>query len=199
MAVREQAARTWPRAAHPSEPHMLDFTQYAFLQTGQDRRARQGVDDANLIKKFGFETLVGYSGLAAVPARFALERQAWQEAASLAPLGSEYPQAEAITHFARAMGSARSADLAGAEREVNKLKELRAALEKANQHYWVKQVDIQILCASGWIAQAKAQKIEALILMHAAAYLEDSSEKHVALENRLYPMRELVETNCQCP
>jgi tetratricopeptide (TPR) repeat protein len=127
-----------------------------------------------------------------VPARFALERQAWKEAATLEPRGSQFPQAEAITYFARAMGSARSGDLAAADREVNKLKELRAALENASQSYWVTQVEVQMLAASAWITQAKGEKETALKLMRAAADLEDSSAKHIAMENRLYPMRELL-------
>ena len=192
VAAREQAARTWPGAAHPAEPHMLDFTQYALLQMGQDKPAKQIVDDSAAIKKLGFEYLVGYTGLAAVPARFALERQAWDEAAALEPRGSQFPQAEAITYFARALGSARAGDIASAEQGVAKLKELRATLEKANQSYWAEQVEIQILGASAWIAHAKGQRAEALKFMRAAADLEDGSEKHVVMENRLYPMRELL-------
>ncbi len=127
-----------------------------------------------------------------MPARFAFERQAWKEAAALEPRGSQFPQAEAITYFARAMGSARGGDLAAAGREVDKLKELRAALENASQSYWATQVEVQMLTASAWIAQAKEEKERALKLMRAAADLEDSSAKHIAMENRLYPMRELL-------
>jgi tetratricopeptide (TPR) repeat protein len=192
VAAREQAARTWPGASHPAESHMLDFTQYALLQMGQEKRAKQVVDENSAIKKLGFEYVVGYTGLAAVPARYALERQAWKEAAVLEPRGSQFPQAEAITHFARALGSARSGDLAAADQGVAKLKELRIALERANQSYWAEQVEIQVLGASAWIAQAKGQRDEALKFMRAAADLEDGSEKHVAMENRLYPMRELL-------
>ena len=54
------------------------------------------------------------------------------------------------------------------------------------------QVEIQMLAASAWIAQAKGEKETALKLMRAAADLEDDSEKHIAMENRLYPMRELL-------
>jgi len=79
-----------------------------------------------------------------------------------------------------------------AQEGVDKLKELRATLEKANQSYWAEQVEIQALAASAWIAQAKGQKEEALKFMRAAADLEDNSEKHIAMENRLYPMRELL-------
>ncbi len=90
------------------------------------------------------------------------------------------------------MGSAHSGDLAAAERDVDKLKELRAALENASQSYWAEQVEVQMLAASAWIAQTKAEKETALKLMRAAADLEDSSAKHIAMENRLYPMRELL-------
>ncbi len=159
---------------------------------GQEGRAKQLRDDNNAIKKLGFEYFPSYTALAAVPARFALERQAWKEAAALEPRGSQFPQAEAITYFARAMGSARSGDLVAAEREVGKLKELRAALENTSQSYWATQVEVQMLAASAWIAQAKGEKEQALKLMRAAADVEDSSEKHIAMENRLYPMRELL-------
>jgi tetratricopeptide (TPR) repeat protein len=191
-AAQEQAARVWPGATHPGEPHHLDFMEYALLQMGQEQRAMQVRNDSNAIKKLGFEFMPSYTALAAIPARFALERQAWKEAAELQPRGSQFPQAEAITYFARAVGSARSGDLAAADREIGQFKELRAALEKANQSYWAEQVEIQMLAASAWIAHAKGQKEEALKLIRAAADLEDNSEKHIAMENRLYPMRELL-------
>src|ERR1700732_1998302 len=190
--AQTQAARLWPGATHPGEPHHLDFMEYALLQTGQEGQAKQLRDDSNAIRKLGFESLGSYTALAAVPARFALERQAWNEAAALEPRGSKFPQAEAITHFARAMGSARSGDLAAAERDVDNLKVIRATLENASQSYWASQVEIQMLAASAWLAQAKGEKETALKLLRAAADLEDDSEKHIAMENRLYPMRELL-------
>ena len=125
---------------------------------GMEQHAKQLRDESNVIKKLGFEFLGSYTGLAAVPARFALERQAWNEAAALEPRNSKFPQAEAITYFARAIGSARGGDLAAAQEGVDKLKELRVTLEKANQSYWAEQVEIQMLAASAWIAQAKGQR-----------------------------------------
>jgi tetratricopeptide (TPR) repeat protein len=65
-------------------------------------------------------------------------------------------------------------------------------LEKAGQGYWAGQVEIQILGAQAWTAQGQGNKSDALKFMRAAADLEDASEKHVAMENRLYPMRELL-------
>ena len=69
---------------------------------------------------------------------------------------------------------------------------MRADLERAKQGYWAEQVEIQILAAQAWAALAEPNREEALKFMRAAADLEDSTEKHVSMENRLYPMRELL-------
>jgi tetratricopeptide (TPR) repeat protein len=173
-------------------PHAYDFMAYAYLQMGQDLKARGLIQDAASIKKVLGPALAGSTARAAVPARYMLERQDWAGAAQLQPLGTGFPMAEAITHFTRAMGAARSGDPAAARADVEKLKEQRAALAKASQGYWAGQVEVQILGAQAWLAQAQGNKTEALKLMQAAANLEDASEKHVAMENRLYPMRELL-------
>jgi len=173
-------------------PHAYDFMAYAYLQMGQDVKARGLIPETMAIKKLIGVPLAGSTARAAVPARYVLERQDWQGAAQLQPLGSGYPMAEAITHFARAMGAARSGDTAAAQTDIEKLKEQRAALEKAGQGYWAGQVEIQVLAAQAWTAQAQGNKSDAIKIMRAAADLEDASEKHVAMENRLYPMRELL-------
>jgi len=173
-------------------PHAYDFMAYAYLQLGQDLKARGLIQDTMSIKKVIGVPLAGATARAAVPARYMLERQDWQGAAQLQPLGTGYPMAEAITHFARAMGSARSGDAAAAQADIEKLNEQRAALQKAGQGYWAGQVEIQILGAQAWTAQGQGNKSDALKFMRAAADLEDASEKHVAMENRLYPMRELL-------
>jgi hypothetical protein len=144
------------------------------------------------MKKIIGVPLAGATARAAVPARYMLERQDWQGAAQLQPLGTGYPMAEAITLFARAMGAARSGDTAAAQADIEKLKDQRAVLEKAGQGYWAGQVEIQILAAQAWTAEGQGNRSDARKFMRAAADLEDASEKHVAMENRLYPMRELL-------
>src|SRR5262249_57662959 len=79
-----------------------------------------------------------------------------------------------------------------AQADVDKLKQARTTLLEAKQPYWAEQVEIQVLAAQAWIAQGQSNREEALKFMRAAADLEDASEKHVAMENRLYPMRELL-------
>jgi tetratricopeptide (TPR) repeat protein len=171
-------------------PHANDFMQYAHLQLGQDAKARVLIEETALIKKVLGPIHAGQMARAAVPARYYLERQDWKGAAGLQPLGTPFPAAEAISHYARAIGAARSGDVAAAEVDIEKLKTLREQIEKAKQAYWAEQVEIQILSAHAWLANAQGNKDDALKFMRAAADLEDSSEKHVAMENRLYPMRE---------
>jgi tetratricopeptide (TPR) repeat protein len=70
--------------------------------------------------------------------------------------------------------------------------QLQALSKAAENSYWSEQVHVLVLAASGWQARAERRNDEALKLMRAAADLEDSTEKHVAMENRLYPMREML-------
>jgi hypothetical protein len=192
LVANEYAAKAKLDGTLGGVPHAYDFMAYAYLQMGQDIKARALIGDTMAIKKVIGVPLAGATARAAVPARYMLERQDWQGAAQLQPLGTGFAMAEAITYFARAMGGARSGDTAAAQADIEKLKEQRAALEKAGQGYWAGQVEIQILGAQAWTAQAQGNKSEAIKLMRSAAELEDASEKHVAMENRLYPMRELL-------
>jgi tetratricopeptide (TPR) repeat protein len=173
-------------------PHAYDFMEYAYLQLGQDAKAKALIEETAAVKKVIGARLAGSTARAAVPARYMLERQDWRGAAQLVPLGSEFLPAEAITHFARTLGAARSGELAAAEADLRKLDEIRTELAKANQTYWAGQVEIQVLGARAWLAHAQGKKDEAIKFMRSAADLEDASEKHVAMENRLYPMRELL-------
>jgi tetratricopeptide (TPR) repeat protein len=191
--AKEYAAQKKLGGVFWSIPHSQDFIQYAYLQLGQDGNARALVEEVLAIEKpIGWR----YStecGAAATVARYYLERQDWKGAAALQIADVvKAPQAQAITIFTRALGAARTGDVAAAQSDIEKLQGLRAALEKASQRYWAEQVEIEVLAAHAWLANARGDKTDALKVMRAAADLEDASEKHVAMENRLYPMRELL-------
>jgi len=193
-ASKQIGAKNWPGTGKifPQATHAWDFMAYAYLQLGQDQLARQIVDELKTAQ-MGFYPGIGtYTGMTAPPARYYLERQDWAGAAKLEPLNVPYPSAEAITYFARAIGAARSGDFTAAQQDIEKLNELRAALERTNQSYWAEQVEVQILGAQAWLAQGQGKREDALRFMRAAADLEDGSAKHVAMENRLYPMREFL-------
>lgn len=188
----DYAAKTKLDGTLAGVPHALDFMQYAYLQMGQDAKAKALIEESAAIKKVIGPVSAGNTARAAVPARYLLERQDWKGAAQLQSLGTPFVPAEAITYFARAMGAARSGDSVAAQADIEKLTALRETLEKAKQSYWAEQVEVQILGAKAWVAQGQGNKDEALKFMRGAADIEDGSAKHVAMENRLYPMRELL-------
>src|SRR5205823_6607478 len=148
--AHEYAMRTNLDGTLAGVPHAYDFMAYAYLQLGQDAKAKALIDNAAAVKKILGPRLAGATGRAAVSARYVLERQDWQGAAQLKPFGSDLPVAEAITHFARALGAARSGDIAAAQADIDTLKDLRGQLEKANQGYWAGQVEIQVLASQAW-------------------------------------------------
>src|ERR1035438_2467569 len=125
------------------------------------------------------------------PSQHAMPSNGVREAAALEPHPTT-PVADAITYFTRAMGSARRSDLASARKEIAQLKQIKDALVESKQDYWAEQTDIQVSAVSAWVAYAEGKKAEAVKLMRSAADREDASEKHVAMENRLWPMRELL-------
>ena len=190
--ANEYAAQSKLDGTTAGVPHSYDFMTYAYLQLGQDSKVKALISESAALTKIIGPVSAGQMARAAVPARYMLERQDWKGAAQLQPLGTPFPAAEAVIHFARAIGAARSGDAAAAQADIEKLIGVREGLVKANQSYWAEQVEVQVLAAQAWLAQGQGKKDEALKFMRAAADLEDSSEKHVAMENRLYPMRELL-------
>lgn len=178
----------------PDYYHASDFTVYAHLQLAQDAKAKAAMDQALKTADTGTRvvTIVNFTATAAMPARYVLERADWKGAAALPVTSTQFPAADSLTRFARGLGMARSGDLAGAKREIEALQALQRALEKANDSYWAARTEEQIYAASAWVAHAAGTRDQAVKLMRAAADREDGSVKHVAMENRLYPMRELL-------
>jgi len=176
----------------PDYHHATDFMVYAHLQLAQDAKARTLADAVAALTRADSPLLANHTAVAVVPARYALERADWAGAAALPVATTGRPMADSLVRFARGLGMARSGDLAGARREIQAMRELRAALEKAKQPYWAERTDEQILAVSAWVAYAEGAREQALKEMRAAADGEDGSVKHVAMENRLYPMREML-------
>jgi tetratricopeptide (TPR) repeat protein len=189
-ASREYAARNAPGTTFSQEPHAQDFMAYAHLQLGQSREARRVIDELAAITKFsGGRTYGRDTGQAAPASRFVLERAAWSEALTLPVRTDAYAYAQAIPRFVRAVGAAKLGKPDMAKEEIAHLQALSKAAENS---YWSEQIHVLVLAASGWQARAEGQDGEALKLIRAAATLEDSTEKHVSMENRLYPMREML-------
>jgi hypothetical protein len=191
LRVNPQAGTV--QAGNPARYHQLDFLTVAYLQLGQDRRAKEIVDMRNSVPVLTPDfRYTAHTAFAAIPVRYALDRSAWAEAATLPVMQTPYGQAEAISWFGRSLGAARSGALVSAREDVASLRLLREKLLKENEAYWADQTDIQVKAAEAWIALAEGRIDEASAQMRTAADMEDRSEKHIAMENRLSPMRELL-------
>ena len=171
--------------------HSFDYITYASLQMAKDAEARDiGRQAAAIVPRA--DNLAEAYALAAIPARFAVERNRWDEARALAVRSSPYPQSAAITVFARALGFARTGDPEAAGREVKALEGLRDQLVATGDRYWSEQVEVQREAAAAWAAQAAGDEAQAVRLMRAAADLEDSTDKHPVTPGQLLPARELL-------
>ncbi len=179
--------------------HALDYQAYAYLQTAQDGKAlgvRQRAPA--VLAKLDLNAMggaappvAGMFAAAAIPARYALERGDWAEAAALVVTPSPFPHVDAITHFARALGAARSGTPASAAPDVERLAALQAALA-GKDAYWAEQVDIQRQVATAWIAFAEGRRGEGIRMLRAAADAEDKTEKAAISPGPLAPARELL-------
>lgn len=176
-----------------SELHSMDYLVYAYLQIGQEQAAKSVLDDLSAVNLNDKERMIAIDyTLAAVPARYAIELRRWSDAAALTPRRSRFPATEALTRYARALGAAHTANLPLAREEVQGLAALRDVLLNAKSDYWAKQVEMQRLTASAWLAWAEGNAEKALTQMRAAAELEDSTYKHPVSPGQLAPARELL-------
>lgn len=179
--------------------HASDYAEYAYLQRRDFAKAKEILDRLPaLAARFDPDAVTGAApgsagvfALAAIPARFALERGAWSEAAALRPANSAFPWTEAMTHFARALGASHAADFASAEASVDSLAAIRDRLAARDEPYWSEQVAIQRLSAQAWLDLAQGRNDSALSRMSQAVAREDATEKNSVTPGPLAPAREL--------
>lgn len=180
--------------------HAADYAMYASLQLGKLAAAKAILDgmpalaakfDPNAITGAA-PPLAGFFAIAAIPARWALERRAWAEAAALEPKATDYPYTEAMTYFARALGASRTGDLARAKASVDSLASIQQRLTAKKETYWAEQVAIQHLTAQAWVDLAEKRETEALARMREAVTREDATEKSAVTPGPLAPARELL-------
>jgi len=174
--------------------HAMDYQVYAYLQLGQDSAAKAVLDEMTTVTGFTETFLVGPYALAVSPARYAVERRDWKAAAALEVRPSPLAHVQAMTHFARALGAARSGNAGAARADIAKVAELRDKLRAAKDAYWSEQVDIQWQVASAWALYAEGKHADAVAAMSAAADAEDRTEKHPVTPGVPTPARELYGT-----
>jgi hypothetical protein len=170
--------------------HAGDYMVYAFLQLGQDGKARETIEEMDAIAGDS-EVAATNFGLTASPARYALERGDWKGAAELKVRTTRVPQVEAITLFSRAIGAARSGKPETIKADIAKLAELRDRLVAARDPYWAEQVEIQRQIANAWLMFGEGRYDGALNAMSSAADAEDRTEKSPVTPGPIVPAREL--------
>ena len=194
FATRNKMAGAWDE-----QIHAMDYLAYAYLQRAQDKHAAGVLDELKKIQKVEPQTFKVAYAYTAIPARYALERRQWSEAAKLTLPEEEwkdfpwqrFPWATSHIHFARAVGAARSGDIATARQAVDKLDAIRQALSEVKGEYnWAKQVDIQRLMALAWLEHAQDKNEEAVRVLRAAADLDDATDKHPVTPGSIFPARE---------
>jgi hypothetical protein len=190
--TNRRAEETARRTNTPDDAlHAIDYQVYAALQLGRDAEARRALvrGEADAARS---ERNNGAFALAAGEARYAMERSDWKTAAQLAPRTSKWPYADAMIHFARAVGAARSGDADAAQKDIAQLARLRDALAAGKDSYWTEQVEIQRLAAQAWIELAQGRRESALSLLRQSADRQDASEKATVTPGHLAPSRELL-------
>ena len=193
-------AKKHPGATSMDALHALDYLAYAYLQLGQVEEARKVLERGLRAQSFDDPNFVGGYSLSAMPARFALERRAWKEAAALerpavALPWDRFAYAQAITPFARAIGAARSGDVAVARAAVEELVEIQARLAAsppAGPYDWAGLVESLRLSAAGWLAHAEGRNDQAVELARSGADLQDRVGKHPVTPGEVLPARELL-------
>jgi tetratricopeptide (TPR) repeat protein len=162
------------------------------LQLAQDEKARAVVADMNAVTGINPDRFVAPYALAVSPARYALERSDWKAAAELDVRPSKFAYADAMTHFARALGAARTGNPVAAKADIARLAGLREKLREAKDTYWTEQVGIQWQVAGAWLLYVEGKHGDALNAMSAAADAEDKTEKHPVTPGVPIPARELL-------
>jgi tetratricopeptide (TPR) repeat protein len=196
-AAQRHVAATHPGATAFDDLHAKDYLEYADLQTGRDAEAFQVVKQISAVSALDNPQFAAAYALAAIPARYAVERRQWDLAAALPlPQGKipweKFANAEAIARFARGLGGTRSGRLEDAKRELGRLRAIRDALEMKGDRYWAGQADISALEVDAWIAHAERRDDEALRLAGSAADHEDATDKHPVTPGPVAPARELL-------
>jgi tetratricopeptide (TPR) repeat protein len=195
------AAEAHKLNARAEELHATDYMVYAYLQTGQDKAVQTLMKAIpEIAAQFDVNAVTGAASgsagvfaLAAIPARWVLERRDWKAAAALAPSApSKFPYTEAMTYFARALGATHTGALDDARKSIAALKDISERLAQSNEAYWAEQVSIQHDGAAAFLALAEGHGDAAVAEMRAAAVREDATEKSAVTPGPIAPARELL-------
>src|SRR5438477_1037867 len=196
-ASRAYATMRHRDATEAEELHALDYMAYSYLQEAQDAEAKKIVDIAAKVNNTNpeLEFSAAYA-LAAIPTRYAFERNDWSAAANLSipnlPHWSSFPFMEALIEYGHALGRVHTGDVEGARKAIARMQELRDATKDPKFDYFKSHLDLQMQAASAWVAAAEGKKNEAVDMLRRAADCEDVLGKHPVSPGAFVPVREKI-------
>jgi tetratricopeptide (TPR) repeat protein len=194
-ASRAYAAQRHRDAMEAEELHALDYMAYSYLQEARDNEAKNVVDLVAKVRKTNpsLEFSAAYA-LAAIPTRYAFERNDWAAAAVLTipdvPHWASFPFMEALIEYGHALGRAHTGDLEGARKAIARMRELREATKDPKFDYFKSHLELQMEAASAWVAARAGKNDEAIEMLHRAANAEDTLGKHPVSPGAFVPIRE---------
>ncbi len=180
-----------------NELHAKDYLIYAYLQGAQDREAKKALEAPPPGRPDDPQYMNWLYASGSSPARYAVERHRWAEAATLTVPPNTFPReryawTEANLHFARALGASHIGNTEAAQKDLQQLGLIREILTQENNKYWADQVDIQREITAAWVTLAEGKREEALQQMRSAADHEDRTDKHNVTPGVILPARELL-------
>src|SRR5207248_8473 len=158
-------------------------------------KAKEIVDFASTVRKSNpeLEFSAAYA-LAAIPTRYALERNDWIGAATLAipnlPHWPVFPFMEALIEYGHALGRAYTGDLDGARKAIARMGRLRDATKDPKFDYFKNHLDLQMQAASARVTYGEDKEDSAIAMLRRAADAEDVLGKHPVSPGALVPIRE---------
>ncbi|MGA6987702.1 MAG: hypothetical protein WBZ01_16720 [Terriglobales bacterium] len=191
------AASAQKNNAPGNELHAKDYLIYAYLQGAQDLEAKRALEAPPAGRPDDPQYMNGLYAVGTSPARYAVERHAWSEAAALTVPpnifpGGRWAWTEANLYYARALGASHTGQLEVARKDLVQLTSLRDTLVQNNETYWADQVDIQRESTAAWLSFAEGRREEALQQMRSAADHEDKTDKNNVTPGVIVPARELL-------
>ncbi len=161
------------------ELHAMDFLNYAYLQVGEDAKAREIVAKVQNMNPMAGHDMHEYLDMARAgfPATYEIEMRHWKEAATLDPKSSTKPENVAITYWTRAVGSGHLHDAAEAKKDLAQYDAMVEAVKKSADAYMAEYMDTGRDEIRAWIAFAEGNNDEAAQIMRRVADKQDEFGK----------------------
>src|SRR6478736_2855312 len=160
--------------------HSLDFLEYAYLQTGNNQKAKAEWDELQTIRKPDVEAEFQdyYDAMkAGFAARYTLERRQWQEALALEPVADARPFVQALTYWAHAVAAGHLRDAVAAQTAADQFDAMIEATKRSDKAHEAKSMANNRGEAQAWLAFAQGKNDDALRLLRAVADKQDKVGK----------------------